>query len=75
MESYEDFVQRKIKWAIEQFGPHEMFSVNVLRRKAGLAAKVVRRFGDVVIRHAERTGVMIHAKSFYATSTIQDKLN
>ena len=75
VESYEDFVQRKIKWAIEQFRPHEMISVNVLRRKAGLAAKVVRRFGDVVIRHAERTGVMIHAKSFYATSTIQDKLN
>jgi hypothetical protein len=68
VEPYEDFVQRKIKWAIEQFEPNEMLSVNLLRRRAGLVASAVRRYRNLVIEHAEKTGVKIHGGSFFAES-------
>jgi hypothetical protein len=65
VESHDAFLERKIKWAIEQFGPNELISVNVLRRKAGLRARVLRRFKDVVIEHADKVGGKIHGRSFF----------
>jgi hypothetical protein len=66
VESYEHFVERKIKWAIENYDKDQAISVNVLRRKIGVLAHVLRRYKQVVISHATQHKIAINGRSFFA---------
>lgn len=62
-ESRDEFLRRKIRWAVVEYSHHHTFiSINQLRRVAGLAADTLKEFREDVLEVAMELDLPFHAK-------------
>jgi hypothetical protein len=70
-ESSQEFLGRKISWAVASMATEgSLISVNTLRRRAGVGAKLLRSFAQLVIESAKQHGAQIENRSFFAMSRV-----
>ncbi len=70
-ESSQEFLGRKISWAVAAMASEgASISVNTLRRRAGVKPKLLRSFAQLVIESAKQHGAQIENRSFFATSRV-----
>jgi hypothetical protein len=66
-ESRIQFMERKIRWAVQEMsGAGVAISVNLLRRKVGLGARLLRGYRPLILRIVQDMGALIHQQSFFA---------
>lgn len=70
-ETGQEFLGRKISWAVASMATEGTpISVNTLRRRAIVGAKVLRSFAQFVVESAKQHGARIENKSFFAMSRV-----